>query len=216
MPSAAVTGGWRHPVAGTLSVSGRSPCPQRGERAFEHPTIRAVPKSTGERWMGVPEAAEYLGVMRRKGLGGDTGGQIRISESGGSGCAAHDDVTSASGAAMLWVPTRAATRRSELTGRKQPRPRAPPCALLRRLLSPSHRHSAGRARMRSASGPRGGGKGRRISPDYRLLAIKATPFIRQSGSDLGHQSVMIPPHWPSPIRSQFSGPWLGRTGDERG
>ncbi len=29
------------------------------------PTITAVPKSTGENWMGVPEAAEYLGVVIR-------------------------------------------------------------------------------------------------------------------------------------------------------
>ena len=34
-----------------------------GTRLGPYPPV--VPKSTGENWIGVPEAAEYLGVMPR-------------------------------------------------------------------------------------------------------------------------------------------------------
>ena len=37
-------------------------CPSRGLRP---PYADVVPKSTGDRWMGAPEAAEYLGVQLR-------------------------------------------------------------------------------------------------------------------------------------------------------
>ena len=52
-------------LAGTPFRQRALSSPQRGERVFGRPTIRAVPKSTGDRWMGVPEAAEYLGIMPR-------------------------------------------------------------------------------------------------------------------------------------------------------
>ena len=44
-------------LAGTPSVSGRSPRWGQGERPLA-PYDPVVPKSTCERWMGVPEAAK--------------------------------------------------------------------------------------------------------------------------------------------------------------
>jgi len=50
-------------LAGTPSAA--LPLPPGGAR-LRAPYDPVVPKSTGERWMGVPEAADYLGIMRRK------------------------------------------------------------------------------------------------------------------------------------------------------
>ncbi len=49
----------------------------------QRPTLLAVPKSTGENWMGVPEAAQYLGVMPRNVYRGSTSGRSPPSRSGG-------------------------------------------------------------------------------------------------------------------------------------
>ena len=48
------------PLGGALHLT--APALHRGPVT---PTLAPVPKTTGERWMGVPEAAEYLGVGLR-------------------------------------------------------------------------------------------------------------------------------------------------------